>query len=98
MKPAEDERKLQTNDITVSTEKSGPFLLQKKLVYLCHTFSDILNITKQEHVFREKEIGCMAILVILFIIFVYFPLGVIFSLTKNYGGGSKKRSKRKRGF
>ena len=29
MKPAEDERKLQTNDITVSTEKSGPFLLQK---------------------------------------------------------------------
>ena len=44
LKPAEDERKLQTNDITVSTEKSGPFLLQKKLVYLCHTFSDILNI------------------------------------------------------
>ena len=40
----------------------------------------------------------MAILVILFIIFLYFPLGVIFSLTKNYGGGSKKRSKRKRGF
>ena len=27
LKPAEDERKLQTNDITVSTEKSGPFLL-----------------------------------------------------------------------
>ena len=56
------------------------------------------NITKQEHVFREKEIGCMAILVILFIIFLYFPLGVIFSLTKNYGGGSKKRSRRRRGF
>ena len=40
----------------------------------------------------------MAILVILFIIFVYFPLGVIFSLTKNYSGGSKKKSRRRRGF
>ena len=39
LKPAEDERKLQTNDITVSTEKSGPFLLQKKAgIFMPHLF------------------------------------------------------------
>ena len=40
----------------------------------------------------------MAVLVALFIVFVYIPLGVICSITKEYGGGSRKRSRRRRRF
>ena len=40
----------------------------------------------------------MAVLVALFFIFVYIPLGVICSITKEYGGGSRKRSRRRRRF
>ena len=38
----------------------------------------------------------MPILIIIFILLIYFPLGVIFNLTKNYSGGSKKRTRRRK--
>ena len=50
--------------------------------------------------FRIHKGGNHMLTIILAVLFtpILIILGVIFSLTKNYSGGSKKKSRRRRGF